>query len=265
MEMLKLDSVSCGYGKTRILDDISFAVDKGDFVGIIGPNGSGKTTFIRAATGILQPWQGRVFFQGDDISSLQRRMLARKVATMPQLADVPFSFTVEEFVSLGRFPHRQRFAPMSKRDLEAVENALARTSTAPFRHRKLNELSGGERQRVVLAQALAQEPELILLDEPTAHLDIGQQAAMLNLMRKLNREQGLTVIAVLHDLNLAGEYCSRILLFAEGRIACMGTPDEVLTYQNIERIYKTVVVVRQNPISQKPHVIPVSEEYTRNK
>jgi iron complex transport system ATP-binding protein len=256
--------VSCGYGKTQIINDISFTVNKGDFIGIIGPNGSGKTTIFRVISGMLKPWHGRALFQGDDIFSLPRRLMASKVAALPQMVVVPFSFSVEEFVFMGRFPHRDRFAALTKHDLRAVENALEQTSTAPLKHRRLNELSGGERQRVMLAQVLAQEPELVLLDEPTAHLDIGHQVEMLNLMRKLNRERELTVITVLHDLNLAGEYCSRLLLLAEGSITCLGTPDEVLTYQNIEKTYKTVVVVKQNPISKKPHVILVSEEYTRN-
>jgi iron complex transport system ATP-binding protein len=165
---------------------------------------------------------------------------------------------------MGRFPHLGRLKDPGKRDREITEESLELTDTADLRFRTLHELSGGERQRVLLAQALAQKPVLLLLDEPTAHLDIGHQIGILNVIKKLNQHQGLTVITVLHDLNLAGEYCGRIVLMNAGRIHTDGPPSEVLTYRNIEDVYKTVVIVKENPLSKKPYVVLVSGDRTQS-
>ena len=183
---------------------------------------------------------------------------------MLQSYDLPFSYTVEEFVMMGRFPHQKRFEKPTKNDLEIVENNLEFTDIAHLKQRRLHELSGGERQRAVLAQALAQKPKLLLLDEPTAYLDIGHQIAMLDLIKKLNKTEGLTVVMILHDLNFASEYCENLLLLNNGKIHTMGTPGEVLSYKNIEQVYKTVAIVKENPISRKPYVFAVPNEY-RNK
>ena len=179
---------------------------------------------------------------------------------MPQILEVPFAFSVEEFVLMGRFPHTGRFEALKQRDYRILEDTLNLTDTFPFRGRKIYELSGGERQRVILAQGFAQEPQLLLLDEPTSHLDIAHQVQILDLVKKLNKEKGLTVIIVLHDLNLASSYCDRLILLKEGAIFTEGSPQDVLTYQNIEKVYKTVVVVKENPISLKPYILLVSEE-----
>jgi iron complex transport system ATP-binding protein len=162
---------------------------------------------------------------------------------------------------MGRFPHQKRFELPSKADYDIVEQNLKFTDIAHLRDRGLQELSGGERQRAILAQALAQKPRLLLMDEPTAYLDIGHQIAMLDLVKKLNRTEGLTVVMILHDLNLASEYCEKMILMDKGNIEITGTPKEVLTYENIEKVYKTVVVVKENPFSKKPYVIPVSGDY----
>ena len=159
---------------------------------------------------------------------------------------------------MGRFPYRNRWSPPSRRDRSVVEECMEMTGTKEFSGRSLKELSGGERQRVILAQAFAQEPKLLLLDEPTAHLDIGHQTELFDLIKKRSLLDKLTVIAILHDLNLSGEYCDKLFLLDRGKVHAQGAPQDVLTYQNIEQVYRTVVVVRENPISRKPHIVPIS-------
>lgn len=260
MNVLEVNKLSCGYGTKEVIKGVDFCVKEGDFLGIIGPNGAGKTTLFRAVTGVLKPWKGNVLYKNNDISEIEPRRLAREVAVMPQILEVPFAFSVEEFVLMGRFPHVGRFGTLKEKDYRILEKSLQLTDTASLRNQKLPELSGGERQRAILAQGFAQEPRLLLLDEPTAHLDIAHRVRILDIVRNLNKEFGLTVIVILHDLNLASEYCKRLLLISEGRIHKSGPPEEILTYKDIEKVYKTIVVVEKNPISGKPYILPVSEE-----
>lgn len=265
MDLLKVENLICGYGDKEVLKGVSFSVGKGDFLGIVGPNGAGKTTLFRAITCILKPLRGEIFYCGKDLNEISRRDLAREIAVLPQILETSFSFSVEQFISMGRFPHLKKFQPQSRHDSEMVEKAMALCDVLSLRERKIWELSGGEKQRVILAQCFAQEPSLLLLDEPTAHLDIGHQVEILDLIKRLNREKDLTVIMVLHDLNLASEYCDRLVLLKEGRIFKEGSPQEVLTFENIEEVYNTVVVVKENPISSKPYILLVSEEELNSK
>ena len=259
-------NLSCGYDSKFVLKDINFKIEKNELIGVIGPNGSGKTTLIRAMTKILKLQEGNVFFDGRDINKLGFRELAKKVAVVSQGYDTDFDMPVEDFVLLGRLPYRRIFQFLeTETDLKIAEQAMELTDTLPFKERLLNELSGGERQLVFIARALAQEPELLLLDEPTSHLDIAHQVKILGLIRKLNRQNQISVIIILHDLNLAGEYCDRLMLMNTGCIYKLGSPQEVLTYQNIEEVYKTVVVVEKNPISSKPYILLVSEEEKERK
>ncbi|MBU1869291.1 MAG: ABC transporter ATP-binding protein [Candidatus Omnitrophica bacterium] len=257
-DLLKIKNLSGGYGQDLVIKDISFNVKKGDFLGIIGPNGSGKSTLLRLMTRVLLPKSGRAIYEGRDISLIPLKEFSKKVSFVSQETVINFSFLVSEIVLMGRIPHLARLQFEGKRDFEIAQNALELTDTAHLKEKEINALSAGERQRVIIAKALAQEPILLFLDEPTSHLDIGHQIQMLNLLKKLNHEKNLTIVMVLHDLNLASEYCNRILLLNEGRIYKEGAPREVLTYQNIEAVYKTVVVVNDNPISSKPYVILVS-------
>lgn len=257
--ILETRGLVCGYN-SFMLQDIDFQVEPGAFVGIIGPNGSGKTSLLRAVTRILKPKAGSILLEGKNLRHLGFQEIARVVAVVSQNPGVGH-ITVEDFVLLGRIPHQRRFQFLdSHTDLEIAEKSMTLTDTLKFRDKLVEELSGGERQLVLIARALAQEPRLLLLDEPTTFLDISHQVRIMDLIKRLNRETGVTVMIVLHDLNLAGEYCGRLLLMKEGRIHKSGTPDEVLTYQTIEEVYQTLVVVGRNPVSARPYIFLVTEE-----
>jgi iron complex transport system ATP-binding protein len=225
-------------------------------VGIIGPNGSGKTTLLRLSSRVLLPRKGNIYFQDKDIFRMDLKEFCRSVAFVSQDIATTFSFSALELVLMGRIPHLRRMQFETKKDIEISESALALTDSLGLKDKRIDELSAGERQRVVIARALAQEPVLLFLDEPTSHLDIGHQIQVMDLLKKLNREK-LTIIMVLHDLNLASAYCNRICLLDNGSIFKEGTPEEVLTYKNIEAVYKTIVLVNDNPVTGRPNVVLV--------
>jgi iron complex transport system ATP-binding protein len=257
MSLLKIENLSGGYYKEDIVKGISLTINPKDFMGIIGPNGSGKTTLLRLITRILVPRCGKIYFRNEDIFKLNLKEFCRNVAFVTQDISSSFSFTVIELVLMGRIPHLKRLQFEGKKDMEIAEKALLLTDTLHLRNVRLNELSAGERQRVIIAQALAQEPLLLFLDEPTSHLDIGHQIQILDLLTKLNCQNNLTIVMVIHDLNLASSYCNRIALLDAGIIFKEGSPEVVLTYQNIEKVYKTVVLVNNNPATGKPNVLLV--------
>lgn len=263
--MLEIKNLTCGYGSKIILKDIEFNVREQGLVGIIGPNGSGKTTLLRAMTRVLKPKTGSVLLNGRDIRQIKFKELARQIAVVPQSFG-GVDMNVEEFVLLGRIPHIERLQFFeSKKDLQIAERCLSLTDTLKLKDKLISEISGGERQLALIARALTQEPRLLLLDEPTSHLDITHQISILDLIKRLNRELRLTVIMVLHDLNLASEYCRYLVLVNEGRIYQTGPPEAVLNYKTIEEVYKTIVVVEKNPISGKPYILIVSEEERQKK
>ena len=263
--LLEVENLVCGYQSGFFLKGINFAVKEGELVGIIGPNGSGKSTLLRAISKILKPQEGRILLQGKDISLAGFRELAKKIAVLSQdSGTMSLNLPVKDYVLLGRIPYLRKFQILeTKTDELVAEEMMSSTDILPLASRNVNELSGGERRRAVIARALAQEPELLLLDEPVTHLDIRHQIEILDLVRKLNREKHLTVLMVLHDLNLASEYCDRLLLLKEGQIFKMGLPGEVLTYEIIEEVYKTLVVVSKNPVSSRPHILLVPGEEWR--
>ncbi|MFH1478465.1 MAG: ABC transporter ATP-binding protein [Candidatus Omnitrophota bacterium] len=258
--LIKVSNLSGGYDKTLVIKDISFEIKKGEFLGIIGPNGSGKSTLLKLMSRTLSPASGTVTLEEKDIKAMGLKEFCRRTAFVPQDTLINFSFSVEEIVLMGRIPHLGRMQFETKKDLSIAHNALGMTDTLCVKDKEINELSAGERQRVIIAKALAQEPILLLLDEPTAHLDIGHQVQILDLLKAMNKEKLLTIIVVMHDLNMASEYCNRIVLLNNGAVFKDGPPNEVLTYQNIESVYNTVVVVKKNPISFKPYVILASGE-----
>ena len=235
--LLEVQNVTFGYGDKPLLYDVSLQVQKGEMVGLLGPNGSGKTTLLRLISGLFHPQQGRVLLEGRNLQQWGRRGAAQRIAVVPQELHIPFAFTVEHMVSLGRTPFVKPFwGERTVHDQVIVEDALQGAGVAPFAERVFNELSGGERQRVMIAMALAQEPSLLLLDEPTSHLDIKYQIETLELVQRLNKERGVTVIAAMHDLNLASRYFSRLLLFQRGIVADAG-PAEVLEPGLLSRVY----------------------------
>ena len=237
-----------------MLRDVSFTLAPGGFLGVIGPNGSGKSTLVRALTRLLPLRAGRVSILGADLGRLSRRQLAREVAVVPQRSHIQFKFTVEQVVWMGRSPHLGRLRPVRANDVSAVTSALGGADVAHLRGRFVDELSGGEFQRVILARALAQEPKLLLLDEPTSHLDINHTADIFDLLRRLNREQALTVMCISHDLNTAALYADELLLLADGQLLAQGPPDDIITEANIRRAYGATTIVQRSPAGDRPQV-----------
>jgi iron complex transport system ATP-binding protein len=257
---LSVENLTCRYGTRTVLSDFTLGVSRGDFLAVVGPNGSGKSTLVKAISRTLRPASGRITLGGRDIVRMRPRDLARELALVAQETAVEFDFTAEEVVLLGRLPHLARFRGESERDRQAVREAMAVTNTLHLKDRVITGLSGGERQRVLVARGLAQEPSLLILDEPTAHLDIAHQVELLDLTRRLNREQGLTVIAVLHDLNLAAQYAGRLLMMKEGRRFAEGAPVDVVTEANVAAVYGSRVRVTRHPEEGSPHVILLSNQ-----
>ena len=257
---LRLDKVSLGYGKRRVLHNIILEAKPREMLGIIGPNGSGKSTLIRGITGVISPSSGRVFLDGQDIASMSRNDLARLMAVVPQNPVLPDPFTAFEVVLMGRTPHLGFLRHEGERDLAIVRRAMEITKTVAFAERRIGELSGGEKQRLSIARALAQEPKIMLLDEPTAHLDINSQIETLDLVRQLCLEQGLIVVATLHDLNLAAQYCDRLIMLSNGKIYCHGVPKAVINAQAIKEVYGAEVHVYPHPLNDLPATLIASEK-----
>lgn len=253
--LLEVEDVSCAYGADPALDGVTFRVAPGEVVALVGPNGAGKTSLLKVLGGLLAPRRGVARLDGREVSALPAAARAREVASVPLEGNREVLFTVEEAVALGRLPHQRPLSPLTAADRAAVRRALAAVGLEGLAHRPLCRLSGGEAQRVLLARALAQEPRVLLLDEPTAHLDLGHQAAFLELVRRLARERGLAAVAALHDLNLASLYSDRILLLERGRVAAAGTPAEVLTAEVIGRVYGVRVIVQPHPLAGRPQVL----------
>jgi len=253
---LAVEHLSFQYGPHPVLEDISFELPRGTTLGLIGPNGAGKSTLLRAMAGVLPVTRGLIRLGKEDLRSLAPRQRARIIAVVPQDTVVNFNFTVQEVVLMGRTPHLGRWQQESKADYEIARQAMEATGTWEYRNRYITELSGGERQLVILARALAQKPQLFLLDEPTAHLDLNHQLLVFNLIGRLNCQQNLTTIAVLHDLNLAAQFCSQLLLLNNGRILALGSPQEVITPKNIEKVYGIKVFVYPHPLLGVPQITP---------
>lgn len=256
MTLLEVADVRFGYDGRAILDGASLAVRPGEFVGLVGPNGAGKSTLIRLALGLLSPWSGSIRLGGEAVAHLSRAEVARRAALVPQETGIDFAFTAREVVEMGRNPWLGRFRPPGPADLEAVRAALAATGTSALADRPVNELSGGERQRVVLARALAQGAPLMILDEPTAHLDIAHQIEIMEIVRDLTR-RGRGAVAAIHDLATAARYCDRVAFVSGGRIAVDGPPEEVVTEENLARYFHVRARVRSDEETGRPLVVPV--------
>jgi iron complex transport system ATP-binding protein len=224
-------------------------------LGLIGPNGSGKSTVIKALSRVIPPHSGKILIDGRDIAGIHRAELARLVGVVPQMPLLPRTFTAFEIVLMGRNPHLGLFQTEGVRDMTIVWEAMGRTNTQKLSLRQVGELSGGEIQRLVIARALAQQPKAILLDEPTSNLDINHQVEVLDLIKDLCRVENQTVVITLHDLNLAAQYCDRLLLLKHGELHVVGTPAEVITAKNIEEVYGAEVCVYSHPVNGLPTVL----------
>ena len=252
--------MECRYGSVKIIENVSLIVKEGDFVGIIGPNGSGKTTLLKSISRSLKPHKGAILLDKTDIYSIKSVELAKHLAVVPQENIIGFSFTAVDIVLMGRNPHMTRFQMETEKDMAIVRKAMERTNTWQFADRPINELSGGEKQRVVIARALAQEPKVLLLDEPLTHLDMINQLEIMDLVKELCVKEGLIVLAVIHDLNLAARYCNSAILLKAGKVWSAGTLDEVLTSANIKSVFNVDAIVRKSLVTNSLYVIPLSPQ-----
>ncbi|MDR6225915.1 heme ABC transporter ATP-binding protein [Desmospora profundinema] len=253
--MLEAIRVSKKRNGRQVLRDVNLMLDKGEMVGVIGPNGCGKTTLVRLLCGEEEPDGGKVRFQGKDMAAWNQRERARQMAVLPQEGLPPISFTVEEVVAMGRHPHQGIWPWTVRDDHETVDRVLEQTGLTARRHRPVHLLSGGERQRVAIAKAMAQEPACLLLDEPTTFLDIAHQLSILDRIQRWRRECGLAVLVVFHDLNLAAQYCDRLLLMKEGAVVMEGTPPDVLRASWIDEVYGVKPIITNHPVSGVPQVL----------
>lgn len=253
MNALEIANIKFCYNMNQVIDGVSLTLTQGEFLGIIGPNGAGKSTLLRLMCGILKPEQGEVRLFDTKLSVQTPKNLARHIAFVPQETHFALNFTVDDVVMMGRYPYQRPFGREDRKDLEARENAIAAAQVEHLRSRPVNSLSSGERQRVVIARALAQAPRILLLDEPTSHLDLHHQYAIMQLLKRLNTD-GLTVVVVHHDLNLASLYCERLVLMHRGRIAATGKPKDLINAQTLIQVYGTKVRIVRHPDKDVPQI-----------
>ena len=235
---LRVQGIEFAYNSVPVLKDVAFEAKEGEIIGVLGPNGSGKTTLLRCMNRALSPSKGTVLVEDKEIGSLSRKEIANEMAVVPQNCIITFPFTALEIVMMGRNPSMDRFQRETKGDVEIVRKAMEATSVTHLAGRSMNQLSGGERQRVIIARALAQQPKILLLDEPTLHLDVNHQMEIMELVRELARREKLTVIMVSHDLNLAARYCDKLILLSEGSVLSAGSVPDVLTQDNVEKVFR---------------------------
>lgn len=252
---VRVDKLSFSYGKEEVLKDISLSFQKGKFYSIIGPNGSGKTTLLKNISKMLSISKKTVFLNEQDAVKLSNKDISRSLAVVPQNISIEYEFTAYDIVIMGRTPFKKRFEDYNKKDKEIAEKSMKLTSTWELKDKLITALSGGEQQRVIAARALCQETDIILLDEPTSHLDIQHQLAFLNIFKSLKKD--ITVIAVMHDLNLASLYSDEIILLERGRIIEQGKPEKVITRENIKKTYNIDVDIIRNTSNGAPYVMPV--------
>jgi iron complex transport system ATP-binding protein len=247
--MMRIEDLRFSYKDKPVLDGVCLDIRPGEVIGIIGPNGCGKTTLLKHLNRNLHPSVGRILLDGNDIEKMTKSDIAKHIAVVPQSNEIHFSFTVKDIVTMGRMPFLEKFQGESSDDLRKVDEAMQKTNITEFADRQINTMSGGERQRVIIARALAQTPEIILLDEPTLHLDISNQFDVLDLVKKLSDDGGLTVVIVSHDLPMVVRYCDRIVMLKDQKIYAIGAPEEVLTPENMRQVFSVDAVFEKDPMT----------------
>ncbi len=260
MVNLKIKKMFAGYGEKFVLNNINMTVDEGDFLGIIGPNGCGKSTLIRAITGVVNTVRGDILLDGRPISGMSRKDVAKNIAVVPQNTFIGFPFTTWEVVLMGRNPYVNRFESLKSEDYERAHLAVNTTGIEGLKDRRVNTLSGGELQRVVIARAIAQDPKLLLLDEATSHLDIGHKVEMMDMIKDMNRKDEISVVSVHHNLDIAARYCDKLVLIDNGRIRTMGYPEEVLTPGHLRAVYGIEAEVHENPRDGTLYISPIDHK-----
>ncbi|SHE91740.1 ABC transporter ATP-binding protein [Alkalibacter saccharofermentans] len=254
---LSLENITVAYGEKTVLENLTIGINQGEFVGIIGPNGSGKSTLIKAITDIIDIKNGKISIDGKINSKLSRKERARLVAVVPQEFNVDFEFNAFDIVMMGRNPHVSKDKKNPSRDYDIVYEAMLMTNTWQFKDRYFNQLSGGERQRVIIARAIAQQSKIILLDEPTSHLDIHHQLEVLELVKMLNKNRNVTILAVLHDINMAARFSDRLILLNDKKVIVDGTPEQVIDEKYLGRVYEMEMLVRRNKMLSTKEVVPI--------
>ncbi|PKP54434.1 MAG: hypothetical protein CVT90_01290 [Candidatus Altiarchaeales archaeon HGW-Altiarchaeales-3] len=260
-EKLKIENLCVGYKDINILDDITFSIGMGELVGIIGPNGARKSTLLKAITAVLQPKKGVVLLNKKDVRKMDRKEIARTMAVVPQHTLISPMFTVYDMVSMGRYPHiKDRFNPFDgAKDVKIVQDSMKMVGVEHLSEKTLDAVSGGERQMAVIARALAQQPKVLILDEPTSNLDINHQIKILKLVQNTVRDKNISVIIVIHDLNTAARFCDKLVLLHNKRILSIGTPKEVLTIENIRCAYKVEAEVNYSDATNSINIIVLDE------
>lgn len=253
---LRINNIACRYDAANVLENIDFSAKGGDFIGVVGPNASGKSTLLKSISKVLKPYTGVVLLNERDVHTLKSAEIAKNLAVVPQESVISFAFTALEVVLMGRTPHLNRFEMESTQDLIIAQKSMELTNTWYLAERPIDTLSGGEKQRIIIARALTQEPRVLLLDEPTDHLDINHQIEILDLIKRLSKEKEMVVIGVFHDLNIVSQYCDRLILLHKGRIFAAGGAGDVLTGENIEKVYGVKVTVKEDDVSGKLLIHP---------
>jgi len=253
MIALQIKNVNFSYNAAKVIDGVSLSLERSEFLGIIGPNGAGKSTLLRLICGICKPDAGEIMLFEKPLVEQRQKEIARQVAFVPQETHFSLNFTVEDVVMMGRYPYQQPFVREKREDVDAQENAITAANIEHLRKRPVNSLSSGERQRVVIARALAQVPRILVLDEPTSHLDLHHQHSIMELLKRLNNEE-LTVVVVHHDLNLASLYCRHLVLMHHGKIAATGTPNELIKKEILSKVYGTAVRIVRHPDKDVPQI-----------
>lgn len=253
--MIRIADLTCGYGERNVLQGIDISIEKADFAVILGQNGAGKSSLLHALIGYLPIRRGNIFIRDIALEKWNKKELAKTIALIPQETVMPFDYTVRELVLMGRYPHLDVMQSWSKRDYQIVDNILIKMDLPQLKDRFYTQLSGGEKQRVLLARALAQETEIICLDESLSQLDINHQVDMMQLLHEVNSQQGKTIVLISHQINLAANLASKLIFLKSGRVVGQGTPEQTLTTEMLQKVFDVELCLQVNPLSGKPNLV----------